>query len=311
MGEKINLNNPIHFYNELEPIACTLLNRHLGATKEWFPHELIPFDQGRTFGKNYTWSPEDSEIKDVATASALYVNLLTEDNLPYYFRDIERMFGKDGSFGEWGLRRTAEEGRHSDVIREYLHVTRAIDPKNLERGRMAQVSGGETPQPDSALVGCLYVSLQELATRIAHRNTGQRMPDAPGKEIMKRVGNDENLHYLFYKDIAKTAFSIDPSSTLIALQQVVHNFAMPGTGIPGFKGHSERIALSGIYGTSEFIHEVVHPVIDKQWNIWNIENINPEAENARIKLNRRMKALGKIASTEQVMRENYKAELIA
>ena len=70
--------------------------------------------------------------------SALFVNLLTEDNLPYYFRDIERMFGADGPWGEWVRRWTAEEGRHATVIRDYLTVTRMIDPVALERGRMAR-----------------------------------------------------------------------------------------------------------------------------------------------------------------------------
>ena len=38
--------------------------------------------------------------------SALFVNLLTEDNLPYYFRDIERLFGRDdaGASGPGGGR---------------------------------------------------------------------------------------------------------------------------------------------------------------------------------------------------------------
>ena len=80
--------------------------------------------------------------------SSLIVNLLTEDNLPYYFRTIERMFGGDGAWGAWARRWTAEEGRHSMVIYGYLMVTRAVDPVALERGRMDQVSSGLVPEPD-------------------------------------------------------------------------------------------------------------------------------------------------------------------
>jgi hypothetical protein len=36
--------------------------------------------------------------------SALFVNLLTEDNLPYYFQTIDRMFGDDGVWREWSHR---------------------------------------------------------------------------------------------------------------------------------------------------------------------------------------------------------------
>ena len=81
--------------------------------------------------------------------SALFVNLLTEDNLPYYFRTIEQMFGADSIWGVWVRRWTAEEGRHSIVIRDYLTVTRSVDPIALERARMHQVSTGITPDPGS------------------------------------------------------------------------------------------------------------------------------------------------------------------
>ena len=116
---------------ELEPSADALLSRHLATAKEWFPHEMIPYSRGRDFEQGERWSESDTdlggaEIPD-AVRSALFVNLLTEDNLPYYFRTIERMFGADSAWGTWARRWTAEEGRHSIVIRDYLTVTRSID----------------------------------------------------------------------------------------------------------------------------------------------------------------------------------------
>ena len=81
-----------------------------------------------------------------ACDSSLFVNLLTEDNLPYYFRDIERHVRRaTRRWGEWARRWTAEEGRHSIVIRDYLTVTRAARPGRARAGRMAQVSSGEVP----------------------------------------------------------------------------------------------------------------------------------------------------------------------
>ena len=52
------------------------------------------------------------------------MNLLTEDNLPHYYHAIESVFGSDEPWGFWSRRWTAEEGRHSIVIRDYLTVTR-------------------------------------------------------------------------------------------------------------------------------------------------------------------------------------------
>src|SRR6185436_8683800 len=103
-----------------------------------------PYSRAREFNGGGSWSQADADMGggaalDDNVRSALFVNLLTEDNLPYYFRDIETMFGRDGAFGEWNRRWTAEEGRHAIVMRDYLTVTRAIDPWELERARMAQV----------------------------------------------------------------------------------------------------------------------------------------------------------------------------
>ena len=53
-----------------------------------------------------------------------------------------------------------------------------IDPVNLERARMAQVTGGVSPQTESIADAFAYLALQELATRIAHHNTGKALPDA-------------------------------------------------------------------------------------------------------------------------------------
>src|SRR5438046_4726894 len=101
---------------ELTPVAEQLVERHLGAAKEWFPHELVPWSRGRDFESDEAWDPAAVPLDD-AVRSALYVNLLTEDNLPYYFHSITTLFGVDHPWGTWARRWTAEEGRHSIVIR--------------------------------------------------------------------------------------------------------------------------------------------------------------------------------------------------
>ena len=36
-------------FSELEPVVGSLLERHLATSKEWFPHELVPWSRGRDF----------------------------------------------------------------------------------------------------------------------------------------------------------------------------------------------------------------------------------------------------------------------
>ena len=277
---------------ELEPTAARLLDRHLASAKEWFPHELVPWSQGRDFEPDYEWSPEEVQLTP-EVRSALFVNLLTEDNLPYYFRTIESMFGRDSAWGTWSRRWTAEEGRHSIVIRDYLTVTRAIDPVALERARMAQVECGEVPEPETPHDGFAYVALQELATRIAHHNTGKLLDDKFGYEVMKRVASDENRHHLFYRDMVTAALEVDPSGMVCALERQVRTFEMPGTGILDFEQHAKAIAKAGIYDFLIHHDQILVPVVLRHWNIEALEGLDAEAEQARAALVKRIGRIGK------------------
>jgi len=287
--------------HELEPVAGELLHRHLDMAKEWFPHEMVPYSRGKDFVVGEQWSSADSDFgsasNDLAEAvrASLFVNLLTEDNLPYYTRDISQLFGGDGAYGQWGRNWTAEEGRHSIVIRDYLTVTRAIDPIALERGRMQQVRGGQVPTPNDLYEALAYLSMQELATRIAHRNTGKVMSDKVGQAIMSRVGNDENLHYLFYRDLATAALAVDPSNMIIGIERAVRTFVMPGIGIPDFERLSREIARAGIYDLAIHHDQILQPVVMRHWNITELTGLNSDAEKARDALVKRIERIGKVA----------------
>ena len=279
---------------ELEPTAAKLYDRHDKTAKEWFPHALVPWSRGRDFEPGVAWEP-DELAPPAPVRSALFVNLLTEDNLPYYSMEIHEMFGAGGAWGEWARRWTAEEGRHSIVMRDWMTVTRAIDPVDLERGRMAQVCGGIVPHPQTAIRGLVYVTLQELATRISHYNTGKFLTDKFGEDIMKRVAADENLHYLFYRDMATAALELDPSQTVMAIEAEVREFAMPGVGIPDFEVHAKAIAKHQIYDMHIHHEKILVPVVLNHWKVEELTGLSPEAEVARDKLVDRINRIGKAA----------------
>lgn len=297
---------------ELTPVIEQLLERHLATTKEWFPHEHVPHGRGRDFEQGHEWSEADVDLDGHTLTpevrSALYVNLLTEDNLPYYFRTVESMFGREGAWGEWVRRWTAEEGRHSMVIYGYLAATRAIDLVELERGRMAQVSLGETPSPASLHEGFVYLALQELATRISHRNTGLQMGDPVGYDVMKRVSGDENLHQLFYRDLATAAVEADPNTMMIAMEKQVRSFAMPGTGIPDFDRHAALIAQAGIYDLQIHHEQILAPVVLRQWDAANISGLSGDGAQAQEKLMKRMAQSERVAKRYADKRARAAAE---
>ncbi|NCX32083.1 MAG: acyl-ACP desaturase [Actinobacteria bacterium] len=292
---------PVELLAVLEPTAAKLYDRHMGVAKEWFPHEYVPWSRGRDFDPERPWSPDDADFGDgewklpEAVRMSLFVNLLTEDNLPYYTRDIHSVFGGDSAYGAWARNWTAEEGRHAIVIRDYLTVTRALDPVALERARMHQVRGAQVPAPDDLYEALAYLSMQELATRIAHRNTGKLIEDQAGQDVMLRVGNDENLHYLFYRDLATAALEVDPSSMMIGIERAVRNFAMPGTGIENFDALAKEIAKAGIYDFKIHHEQILVPVILRHWKVADVAGLSAEGEKAREALIKRIDKIGRVA----------------
>jgi acyl-[acyl-carrier protein] desaturase len=297
---------------ELEPVVETNLNRHLSMAKEWFPHEYVPWSDGRNFDgplDGDPWTVEDSQMSDVAR-SALIVNLLTEDNLPSYHHEIATLFGREAAWGDWVHRWTAEEGRHGIAIRDYLLTSRAVDPVLLERLRMDHMSTGYTALHDDMIRSLAYVSFQELATRVSHRNTGKITGDAVGDQLLARVAADENLHMVFYRNLLGAALELDPNQTMRAITDVVTNFAMPGTDIAGFQRKAVEMAIAGVYDIRQHRDDVVAPVL-RFWNVFEIEGLDAEGEQARTELADFMAELEKQALRFEDKRDALKARMAA
>ena len=279
----------LQLLHELEPVVETNLNRHLSMTKNWNPHDYIPWSDG----KNYyalggaDWDPDQSKLSEVAQV-AMVQNLLTEDNLPSYHREIAMNFGMDGAWGNWVNRWTAEENRHGIALRDYLLVTRAIDPVELEKLRLEQVTRGFSPGQngqgdlfaESLFDSVIYVTFQELATRVSHRNTGKACDETVADQLLARVSADENLHMIFYRDVSEAGLEIAPNQAMKSLHRVLRNFTMPGYTVPEFRRKAVIIAVGGIYDPRIHLDDVVMPVL-KKWRIFEREDFTGEAASMR------------------------------
>jgi acyl-[acyl-carrier-protein] desaturase len=286
---------------EIEPEVAKLVDRHLSVAKEWFPHDFIPYSLGRDFDKE-PWTPDQPRLSGVAQ-TAFEVNLLTEDNLPSYHYLIRAIFEKgDGAWKNWVHRWTAEEGRHAIVIRDYLIVTRNIDPVMLERGRMQNLQLGYA-RPMRVLRGLAYTSFQELATRVSHQNTGRYSSDPVADRIMSRVAADENLHMVFYRDALSAAFEVDPSAVVKAIAEEVLTFEMPGAGITGFVRKAAKMADAGIYDLRIHHDDILWPLL-RHWRVFERTDLDPQAEHARESLAR---FLGKLDASAKKYEERRAA----
>jgi acyl-[acyl-carrier-protein] desaturase len=292
---------------ELEPVVAENLDRHLSAVKPWQPHDYVPWSEGRNFAflGGSDWSPEESRLDPVAR-TALVVNLLTEDNLPSYHREIATRFGRDGAWGSWVGQWTAEEGRHGIALRDYLVVTRAVDPVRLEQLRMVHMAAGYDSGDKTPLQALAYVSFQELATRVSHRNTGRCSGDPVAEQLLARIAQDENLHMVFYRNLIAAAFELAPDATMAAVRDEVVGFQMPGAGMPDFVRNSVTIAKAGIYDLRLHHDAVLMPVL-KFWNVFARTGLGPDGEQAREQLAEFLAGLDAQASRFVEQRERARA----
>jgi len=265
----------------LEPVVASQLDRHLTAAKEWLPHEWVPWSRGRDFvGKGaVAWTPDQSRFS-LPVQAAFALNLLTEDNLPSYHHELLRRMGCHGPWGDWVRRWTAEEARHATSLRDYVLLTRAIDPVLLERDRMATVQAGWSADGRDLLRSLVYVTFQELATRIAHRNTGLAAGDPVAQRLLARIAADENLHMIFYRALVSAALALAPEQTLVAIAEEVAAFAMPGAGAPDFLHRSLLIAEAGIYDVRMHRNDVLVPLLE-HWQVLTLTVTSAAAEQAQ------------------------------
>jgi acyl-[acyl-carrier-protein] desaturase len=298
---------------DLEPVVAVEFERHIAVQKNWYPHEYVPWSEGRTYAgplNGDAWEAKDSKLSTIAQDS-LVLNLMTEDNLPSYHTEIAIAMGRDGAWGSWIERWTAEENRHGIVMRDYLMATRGVDPYELEDLRMAHMQlGYQTPYETDMLHTVAYVSFQELATRISHRNTGKISNDPICEGMLQRIAADENLHMIFYRNLLGNAMDLEPNAAMRAITDVVTNFAMPGVGMPGFGRKAVQIALAGIYDLQQHLDDVVAPVL-RAWNVFDREDLNGDGEAARDELNTFLATSTADAARFNEKREVYFEKLIA
>jgi acyl-[acyl-carrier-protein] desaturase len=278
--------------HELEPVAEAGLNQHLATTKNWNPHDYVPWSVGADYGgpDGREWSPEQSGLSELARI-AMITNLLTEDNLPSYHRAIAEHFSIDDAWGAWVNRWTVEENRHGIALRDYLVVTRAVDPVALEQARMLQMTAGFSPGqqgqgtvgPESMLDALVYVTFQELATRVSHRNTGRACDEPFADQLLKRVSADENLHMIFYRGVGAAALDIAPDQAIHSICRILSSFQMPGISIPNFRRNAVKIAVGGIYDLRQHLDEVIMPVL-RYWRIFEREDFAGEGARLRDEL---------------------------
>jgi acyl-[acyl-carrier-protein] desaturase len=171
-------------------------------------------------------------------------------------------------------------------------------------------AGYQSTHDQELLRSIAYVSFQELATRVSHRNTGRVTNDPVADQLLARVATDENLHMVFYRNLLQAAIALAPDQAMRAITDVVTSFEMPGANIAGFQRKAVEIAVAGVYDLRQHRDDVLMPVL-KYWKIFDLESLSPEGEQARTELADFLDKLETQASSFEERRDRLQARLAA
>lgn len=259
------------------------LRRHIDAAEPWQPHDYVPWDDGRNFGflGGTDWDPSQSQLSEVAKL-VLTVSVLIADNLPSYHREIGKYL-RTGSWWRWVGRWTAEENRHEILIRNYLMVTRAVDPVELERLRMAHMTAGFRREPLHLLDVLANCAFEEAAAAVRHRNTAALNENPIVTAIAERLADDDERQAEFFADLVAAGFDKAPDQTMRAVADRVAAFEVPSMTLPDGRNSTEVLAAAGIYDPAKQGELVFAPLLAK-WNVFTRTDLGETGEQARAEL---------------------------
>ncbi|MGB4768359.1 MAG: acyl-ACP desaturase [Candidatus Saccharimonas sp.] len=291
----------ITLLHELDPVVDRLIDEHVAARTVWMPHDFMPIDdEGRIITRRL--SSDESPLLTPDVTASVIVNFLTEENLPGYHRVISENFSHEDAFRRWTNKWTAEEANHGYILHVFLDLTRAVSPEVVERLRVNQVEQGYEVEKDP-LHTLVYVTFQELATRVSHRQTGAKSDNPILNEILKNVAADENHHMIFYRNLVAEAFNLAPNQTMQAIYDEIKDFEMPGANIEGFQRRALQIANADIYNLPRHIKEVIMPVL-RYWNVFKRDDLTGFGAQARDDLALHLEKLQRQAASFTDKRES-------
>ncbi len=275
----------------LDRTAGALADKYLVPKERlWFPEKVVP----QTLeGKMELRDQEGVQLPRLLSV-VVVGNGITEDGLPMFETMTNRPIGTSDETGaddtghaRWSRGWTAEELRHGRAIRGYLECVPAVDLSTVDRVQHGYISDGFDPgigrDPYRVVI---YPAMQEPATEISHKRTGQ-VARAAGAQTLARLcaytGADEGRHGGYYRDMGSAIAAVDPEGFVSEFHYIAHEhkMAMPGQRMDGFDVFTAAAIATDVYGPADYIKIVAD--LNKAWDLEHL-SLTGEADRKREEL---------------------------
>lgn len=269
--------------NALEKALPEIAEEHALGAESWEPHDWVPWSKGRNFaflgGEDFepgqeTLSPE--------TAAPLLALLLTKDNLPSFHRVLAIHFPPFSDWrqlvGVW----TAEDNRHAIALRDYLVVTRAMDPVEAENRRRIHVVAGWKQTPEAvAQVG----PMNAVALLAVHENQcvqfinrlEERSEDPQLTTILEKIRTDDAVQASTFQAFLMAGMVADQEATVLAVDKALAEIEHIGSDCADFDAQR---ALFADFESEETDAAIAKKLV-QELKLDSVQELSDEAEAAR------------------------------
>jgi acyl-[acyl-carrier-protein] desaturase len=258
---------------ELEPVVEANMDRHLATEDIWFAHDYVPFDQGENFAflGGRDWDPSRMTLPRAFT-DACEILLLVKDNLAGHHREFVEHFILEDGWGHWLGRWTGEEHLHAIALREYLVVTREVDPTANEAARVQYVMKGYRADMYTQVETLVHMALTERSHAVFCRNLAAQLEEPILAGLIDRIARDEVRHEEFFSNLVAHCLAYTRDETIAAIAARAAGLQVVGADIDTYQDKLQNIANAGIFGPGQ-----LRQVISDRISAWGLAD-QPELE---------------------------------
>jgi acyl-[acyl-carrier-protein] desaturase len=237
---------------ELEPVVEAEMDRHLNTEELWFAHDYVPFDRGENFAflGGRDWDPSQATLPRTLT-DACEILLILKDNLASRHRELVEHFILEEWWGRWLGRWTAEEHLHAIALREYLVVTREVDPTANEEVRVRYVMKGYRADTLSQVELLVQMALSERCYAVFCRNLAAQLEEPVLAGLIDRIARDEQRHEQLFARLVAQCLAYTRDETIAAIASRAAELQVLGADIDDYQDKVRNVAQAGIFDDAQ------------------------------------------------------------
>ncbi|SPM31083.1 acyl-ACP desaturase [Mycobacterium terramassiliense] len=251
---------------ELEPVVERLMDNHLNTEDLWFAHDYVPFEQGENFAflGGRDWDPSQATLPRTIT-DACEILLLLKDNLAGHHRELVEHFILEDWWGRWLGRWTAEEHLHAIALREYLVVTREVDPTANEEARVQYVMKGYRADTYTQVETLVYMAFTERTHAVFCRNLAAKIEEPILAGLIDRIRRDEERHEHMFASLVAHCLEYTRDETIAAIAARAAQLQAVGADIDSYQDKVRNVADAGIFTPEDLRQAISDRIAD--WGV--------------------------------------------